>query len=179
MNPFDEDSDSDGLSFNELPPSVRARMAQPQQARPQMHQQVPAYAPQPQMGLVPAGTVEQVQQGRQIFQVQPTTSGPVTQAQPEAKDNSTLLFLGATVLLAGVGYWAYSKMESDRKIRIGPPQLGRGKYRDDVDDVGDDDGAGRYADEESGGPLDAYEDVGLDPKEVDPHEKGGIKLVKG
>jgi hypothetical protein len=108
--------------------------------------------------------------------------GEIYQPAPEAPaaptDNSPWLFIGATALIGALGWWAYSKMEKDRKIRVGPPQLGRGKYGDD-DDSGPYDGRGSYDDEESGGPLDAYEDAGLDPKDVDPHEKGGIKLVRG
>jgi hypothetical protein len=94
--------------------------------------------------------------------------------EPQAQaDNSPWLFLGATALLAGIGYWAYSKMEKEKKGRPGAPQLGEGRYSYDGPEEGYDD------DPESGGPLDAYENVGLPARAVDPHEKGGIKLVKG
>jgi hypothetical protein len=196
MNPSDfEDDDNGGISFNELPPSVRAqavqRMQQPQQqpvqpmARPvapppqmaQPAQYAPQYTQQPQQfaGPVPIETYPgQIYRpgGDQVF-ITPAVQPP---AAPE-KDNSTLLFLGATVLLAGVGYWAYSKMEKDRrKIRVGPPGGQTANYGDD----GDDDGPGSDTDDgEPAGALDEYEDAGLPEKDVDPHEEGGIKLVKG
>lgn len=92
------------------------------------------------------------------------------------KDNSTLLFIAAAAVLSGLGYWAYTKMEKDkRKMRVGPPA---GQTADYGDDDGDDSGLDED-DGEPGGPLDAYEDAGLDEKDVDPHEEGGIKLVKG
>jgi hypothetical protein len=189
MNPGDFDGDGEGISFSELPPSVRQRVAQAQA------QSAEALAPNPAYSQFPRPTPEQRsptplnatgsplapiglagQQG-EIYQQAPAGNGaPPAAAAPT--DNSPWLFIGATAILGALGWWAYSKMEKDKKFRVGPPQLGKGKYGDD-DDSGPDDDRSRYDDEESDGPLDAYEDMGLDPKEVDPHEKGGIKLVRG
>ena len=193
MNPGDFDDDNEGLSFNDLPPSVRARAVQaqaaarqpqappqpvmPQQAVQPPMPQVPVYYPQqPQppryaLAQVPV-PIEQAQQAA-MYQLAPGQMPMLTPPPaPEPKDNSSWLFLGATVLLAGVGWWAYSKMEKDkRRIRVGPA---RAAYEDDGDYSGSDEDAG-----DSGAPLDEYEGAGLDPKDVDPHEDGGIKMVRG
>lgn len=198
MNPSDfDDEDGGGLSFNELPPSARQRMAQ-QQAMPQpvglpslqMPQQpmMPAYAAQQQAVYMPqapafaAGPqvlpaaspmhpvpVEQYQPP--IYQVQPQAQ---VLAQPK-QDSMPWLFILATVALGGIGWWAYRKMEKDRKFRVGPPSLPGGDY---TDDGADDEGADAD-DGESATPLDEYADAGLPEKDVDPHEDGGIKMVRG
>lgn len=183
MNPseFDDDSESGGISFNELPPSVRERMRPAQQAQiPNPVQGPPQVQPQavPVQNFGRQGPVPIETYPGQIYRPG-ADQIPVTPAVPPpppapAKDNSTLLFLGATVLLAGVGYWAYTKMEKDRrKIRVGPPAGQTANYGDDDGSDGDTD------DGESRGPLDEYEDANLPEKDVDPHEEGGIKLVKG
>lgn len=204
MNPSDFDDDGDSLSFSDLPPSVARQYAQqmaafvaPTGIRSPVPTGVSVSAPvtsaQPvpgpvlaPKGFVPTGAVTRpgataavpvpVQQYRQTNPIQQVAPGQI--AQPEApKDNSTLWFIGAALLLSGVGYWAYTKMEKDkRKIRVGPPGGQTASYGDDDGDTsGSDDDDG----EESGSALDAYEDAGLDPSDVDPHEEGGIKLVKG
>jgi hypothetical protein len=184
VNPFDED-DNDGLSFDELPPSVRRQVqqqqpmataptyAQPQYAQPQM---MPAQVGQPQMQprLAAAPTalapvpVEQYRQQQPIYQMAPAAA-PV--GQP-AQDWTPWIFVVATAVLGGVGWWAYKKMEKDRKFRVGPP---RAAY----DDSGEADVGGDEDDGESAPPLDDYADAALPEKDVDPHEDGGIKMVRG
>jgi len=190
MNPADFDDDNEGLSFNELPPSMRARAVQaqaptaPQYVQPQVQpvqaQPRPQYMPQPAPQYVPQYPPQAMPPRYALAEAPALTptgqagQGAIYQVAtpPAASDNSSWLFLGATVLLAGVGYWAYSKMEKDkRRIRVGPA---RPAYEDDGDDSGADEDAG-----ESDGPLDEYEGAGLDPKDVDPHEDGGIKMVRG
>jgi len=192
MDPSDLDGEDGGLSFNELPPSVRQRMqAQPQTAARPAYQPAPQQVPRYAMGgPIP---VEQYQAQTAVQQLGPAATSAYQFVPPnvpdlvhdnlppglrvrlpqEKPDNSPWLFLGATALLAGIGYWAYSKMEKEKKGRPGPPQLGEGRYKYDGPEEGYDD------DPESDGPLDAYENVGLPARAVDPHEKGGIKLVKG
>lgn len=153
---------------------------------PEMPPMQPPVASQPNpvtgggSGPVPGGfipvPVERYRDSNQPLQPAPGQLVPVP--VPEApKDNSTLWFIGAALLLSGVGYWAYTKMEKDkRKIRVGPPGGQTASYGDDD---GDTSGSDDDDSEESGSALDAYEDAGLDPADVDPHEEGGIKLVKG
>jgi hypothetical protein len=55
---------------------------------------------------------------------------------------------------------------------VGPP---RAAY----DDSGEADVGGDEDDGESAPPLDDYADAALPEKDVDPHEDGGIKMVRG
>lgn len=204
MNPFDMDNDDEGgISLSELPPSVRARM-QPQ-PQPQLGVFVPPNVrPQPGMNAEPAPTqtAQPVTQptGPTLvpYQLPPTATAQPYQPPPLApvgqlgpggpagqiytpvqplpqppQDKSTLMFIGATLLLGGLGYWAYSKMEKDSRKRGALPPPGQVSEYDDGDSDSDSD------DGEPGGALDEYEDSALPEKDVDPHEEGGIKLVKG
>lgn len=203
MNPSDFD-DGDGFSFDELPPSVRARYAQ-QQPPPQpapgfglratdlsasgtvntsTASAQPATGAQAMTAMVPM-PVGQYVQSHPIQNIPgglPPGADGQAQGTQQSEDKSPWLFIGATALLGALGWWAYSKMEKEKKIRVGPPQLGRGRDRgydgDDHGGYGGDDGDD-YDDPYSDGPLDAYENVRKPKKMVDPHEKGGIKLVKG
>jgi hypothetical protein len=194
VNPFDDmdNEDEGGVSFSELPPSVRARVQpqQAEQAQAQIPQQIPqpmprppphAYAPQvhpqarPAYGAGPTqapplAPIGMVGTGQPIYQPVYAQTVPPPPAPPE--DKSPLLFIGATLLLGGLGYWAYTKMEKDSRKRGALPRPGQVSDYGDDSDSDTDDG-------QSGGPLDDYEDSALPEKDVDPHEEGGIKLVKG
>lgn len=118
--------------------------------------------------------VEQYQQQpqNQIMQAQ------VPGAQPPATptDKTPLLYVLVVAALGAVGWWAYRSMEKDRKFKLGSGPRRMEEYeRGDGDDAPDFDG-----DAESDGPLDAYESADVDEDvRSPPHEKGGIKLVKG
>lgn len=208
MSPFDTEDDDSGLSFNELPPSMRAQQApaygftiptgvrpnylqldttggstaptqqaqpaqQPQGGQGYTYMPPPSALPGAQTGL-PLAPIGQAGQG-QIYTPAVPQQPSVVPQPPPAKDNSAMMFILATAVLGGLGYWAYTKMEKDRrKIRVGPPAGQTADYGDDDDDSDRDDDHG-----ESAAPLDDYEDAGLPEKDVDPHEEGGIKLVKG
>lgn len=189
MNPSDFDGfdgDEGGLSPLDLPPSLRARQPAPMnpaggtvQANTSAHggavAAVPAYRAQPPpMALAQATQIPPMppQGPAQGFGAPPTPGQPT--------DSSPWLFLGATALIGALGWWAYSKMEKEKKFRVGPPQLGRGRFRDDRDD----DRAGGFDDLDDGyddadDSLDAYADVAGAKKATRSHEKGGIKMVKG
>jgi hypothetical protein len=182
LDPSDFDGDSDGLSFNDLPPSVRQRaMGAMGYTRPDTGQ-----APEPtvygQQQTQPSGTPMPVEEYRAAQPGLQTTQGGSAGNTPPANpiaDNAPWLMVGAVAVLGAIGWWAYSKMEKDKKIRVGPPRM-----RDDGayggDDGGfDDDGPGYDDGDDGDGPLDAYAKVKKPRKIVDPHEKGGIKLVKG
>lgn len=134
----------------------------------------PRYAEAP----IPVEQYQQQQQG-QIMQVPPdaTTmpvfSPPSPPQQPS--DKTPLLYVLVVAALGAVGWWAYKSMEKDRKFK-----LGSGPRRMEAYDGGDDDGPEDDGDSESDGPLDAYENADVDEDvRSPPHEKGGIKLVKG
>lgn len=198
MDPSDFDNDGDGLSLNELPPSVRQRaMGAMGFTRPDMTPQAPqptgyVQQPGPSTGPMPIEQYQASQPGLQTpgYGVPDASAGgnggaliPNGGGKTPSTDNTPWIMVGAVAVLGAIGWWAYSKMEKDKKIRVGPPRMGddggygrgRGDDYDDGDDgLGYDDDGG-----DDGGALDAYAKVKKPRKMVDPHEKGGIKLVKG
>lgn len=121
--------------------------------------------------------VEAFRQQQAIMRVAPpdgTMGQDQQQQQQQPADKTPLLYVLVVAALAGVGWWAYKSMEKDRKFK-----LGSGPRRME-DYGGDDEDAESDGDSESAGALDEYEGADVDEDvRSPPHEKGGIKLVKG
>lgn len=100
-----------------------------------------------------------------------TIPEPITEAEPpklqaqSAGGPPPMLFIVGLLGMAGLGYWAWNKMKKDKP----KPSLA-----ERLEAQGDEDG-------DSFDGLEEYEDVeGERPEEmVDPHEEGGITIVKG
>lgn len=94
----------------------------------------------------------------------PEAEPPKPEAQP-AGGPPPMLFIVGLLGMAGLGYWAYRKMSKEKP----KPSLA-----ERLEAEGDDDG-------DAFDGLEEYEDVeGDKPEEmVDPHEEGGITIVKG
>jgi len=203
VNPSDFDDSDGGISFNELPPSVRqsyGRAPGPTASASYVNTAATSSTSYVNTAATPAPAggrpvrpipIEQYREVNPIRTVPGDSNQPPPPPPPEAppSDKSGLMLIGATLVLGAIGWWAYSKMEKDKKIRVGPPRMrddgayGRDDFGDDAGDgygrdYGDDDG-GDADNEESAAPLDAYARVRKPKKMVDPHEEGGIKLVKG
>lgn len=116
---------------------------------------------------------EQYQQQNPIMQTQGMAG---TQPPAAPSDKTPLLYVLVVAALGAVGWWAYRSMEKDKKFKLGSgPRRMEDYERGDGEDDSDVDG-----DSESDGPLDAYENADVDDEVREPpHEKGGIKLVKG